>query len=221
MYSIIFMGTPDFATPSLRALAADPRFHIQHIFTQPDKPAGRAQTLTAPAIKVLAEELELPFSQPLKLRSQENITRIHDLAPDFIVVVAYGKIIPKSILDIPKYGCINVHGSLLPKFRGASPIQASLLAGEKETGVSIMRVIKKMDAVWKRRFLTWGILIVSGMNNPAYSASILYAGTPTAVTALMIAKVYGFNTRFVSGVIVFSTILSLLTASIMIILLGL
>lgn len=145
MYRIIFMGTPDFGVPALEALIKDERFEVVHIFSQPDKPQGRKQEILPTPIKEVALKYSIPCSQPEKLRTEENITLIRDLKPDFIVVVAYGRIIPKSILDIPKYGCINIHGSLLPKYRGASPIQAALLHGEKETGVTIMLLSEGMD----------------------------------------------------------------------------
>lgn len=145
MYTIIFMGTPDFGVPALQALIADPRFSVVHVFSQPDRPQGRKQEMTPTPIKQVALTNAIPVSQPERLRNEENIDLIRTLAPDFIVVVAYGRIIPKSILDIPKFGCVNIHGSLLPKYRGASPIQASLLHGEKVTGISLMLLSVGMD----------------------------------------------------------------------------
>lgn len=145
MLRVIFMGTPDFGVPALENLINDPRFEVVHIFSQPDKPQGRKQEIKPTPIKEVALKYNIPCSQPERLRSEENIELIRDLAPDYILVVAYGRIIPKSILDIPKYGCINIHGSLLPKYRGASPIQAALLHGEKETGVTIMLLSEGMD----------------------------------------------------------------------------
>ncbi|HTW96734.1 MAG TPA: methionyl-tRNA formyltransferase, partial [Candidatus Methylomirabilis sp.] len=137
---IIFCGTPEFAVPTLRALIADADFEIVAVITQEDKPVGRKQTLTPPPVKVVAQEFNLKIFQPDKIKNIKD--KIVALKPDFIVVVAYGQIIPQSILDIPKYGCVNVHASLLPRWRGAAVIQAPILAGDTETGVTIM----KMDA---------------------------------------------------------------------------
>lgn len=145
MYRIIFMGTPDFGVPALKALIHDPRFEVVHIFSQPDKPQGRKQEIKPTPIKEVALEYNIPCSQPEKLRTEDTVNSIRELQPDYIVVVAYGRIIPKSILDIPTRGCINIHGSLLPKYRGASPIQAALLHGEQETGVTIMLLSEGMD----------------------------------------------------------------------------
>ncbi|HTW96735.1 MAG TPA: methionyl-tRNA formyltransferase, partial [Candidatus Methylomirabilis sp.] len=137
---IIFAGTPDFAVPVFKALLADADFEIAAVITQEDKPVGRKQTLTPPPVKVVAQEFNLKIFQPDKIKNIKD--EIAALKPDFIVVVAYGQIIPQNILDIPKYGCVNVHASLLPRWRGAAVIQAPILAGDAETGVTIM----KMDA---------------------------------------------------------------------------
>lgn len=137
---LIFMGTPDFAVPGFRALLTAPDFDIVGVFTQTDKPVGRKQTLTPPPIKLVALEGGRKIFQPLKLK--DEVETIRDLKPDLIVVIAYGKIIPQSILDIPTHGCINVHASLLPKYRGAACLNAPILNGDAETGVTIM----KMDA---------------------------------------------------------------------------
>ncbi len=141
---IIFMGTPDYAAASLEALinaGAD----IVGVFTQPDKPKGRKLQLTPPPVKVCALEHKLEVYQPTTLRSEESAELIKSLAPDMIVVAAYGKILPESILTIPPLGCINVHGSLLPKYRGAAPIQRSIIDGETETGVTIMYMDVGLD----------------------------------------------------------------------------
>lgn len=135
---VIFIGTPDFAVPSFRALIKDNYFKVIAVITQPDKPVGRKQTLTPPPIKVEAKKFKIPVFQPNKISDMRY--QISDI--DLIVVVAYAQLIPKEILDIPKYGCINVHGSLLPKYRGAAVIQAPIMHGDKETGVTVM----KMDA---------------------------------------------------------------------------
>jgi methionyl-tRNA formyltransferase len=137
---IIFAGTPDFAVPVLKALIKDADFEIAAIITQEDKPFGRKQVMTPPPVKVVAQENNIKVFQPVKIKDIKD--EIAALKPDFLVVIAYGKLLPPSILAIPKYGCVNVHASLLPRWRGAAVIQAPILAGDKETGVTIM----KMDA---------------------------------------------------------------------------
>lgn len=141
--NVVFMGTPDFAVPSLENIA---KVHnVQAVFTQPDKPVGRKMVLTPPDVKVCAEKLGIPVYQPVKLKDSDSYEIIKELNPDVIVVVAYGQILPENILNIPKYGCINVHGSLLPKYRGAAPIQWSVLNGDKVTGVTTMYMEKGLD----------------------------------------------------------------------------
>ena len=142
---IVFMGTPDFAAESLRRLL-DEGFDVVGVFTQPDKPVGRKQKLEKPPVKVLAEEHNIPVYQPTKLRDGTALRIIQELAPDLIAVVAYGRILPKSILDYPKFGCINIHGSILPKYRGAAPIQWAVINGDRETGVTAMHLAEEMDA---------------------------------------------------------------------------
>ena len=132
----VFMGTPDFAVGALRRL---------YVVTQPDKPQGRKMVMTPPAVKAEALRLGLPVYQPKKIRDAESIAYLEKLAPDVIVVAAFGQIIPKAILDLPKYGCLNIHASLLPKYRGAAPIQWAIIDGEKETGVTIMRMDEGLD----------------------------------------------------------------------------
>ncbi|MCH5202538.1 MAG: methionyl-tRNA formyltransferase [Oscillospiraceae bacterium] len=141
--NIVFMGTPDFAVPSLEKLAQ--HHNIMAVFTQPDKPVGRKMILTPPDVKVCAEKLNIPVYQPEKLRIGDSFDIISKMNPDVIVVVAYGQILPENILNIPKYGCINVHGSLLPKYRGAAPIQWAVLNGDKKTGVTTMYMEKGLD----------------------------------------------------------------------------
>jgi len=141
---IVFMGTPDFAVPCLERLI-EAGHEIAAVFTQPDKPVGRKQALTPPDVKVCALKQGLTVYQPSNLRDDSPLNLIRELAPDVIVVAAYGKILPKSILDLPHYGCINVHGSLLPKYRGAAPIQWSVINGDAETGVSIMQMGEGLD----------------------------------------------------------------------------
>lgn len=142
---ILFMGTPDFAVPCLEACMTFPGGEVIGVFTQPDRPKGRGHKLAPPPVKVLAEAKGITVYQPERLKTQENEVLIESLAPDVIVVVAYGQILSKKILDIPPLGCINVHGSLLPKYRGASPIQWSIVQGEKETGVTTMFMAEGLD----------------------------------------------------------------------------
>ena len=141
---LIFMGTPDFAVPCLERLI-EAGHEIAAVFSQPDKPRGRKMILTPPEVKACALKHGLTVYQPKSLRNDEAMELIQEIAPDCIVVAAYGKILPKAMLDLPKYGCINVHGSLLPKYRGSAPIQWSVINGEKETGVTIMQMAEGVD----------------------------------------------------------------------------
>ncbi|MGP1434438.1 MAG: methionyl-tRNA formyltransferase [Catonella sp.] len=141
---IIFMGTPDFAEASLAALIGS-EHEILAVVTQPDKPKGRKGELTPSPVKILALENNLTVHQPVKVREPEFVEMLKAYNPDVIVVVAFGQIIPESILNIPKYGCVNIHGSLLPKYRGAAPIQWAVLDGEKETGITSMLMDKGLD----------------------------------------------------------------------------
>lgn len=134
---IVFMGTPDFAVPCLQALIDDNN-DVCAVFTQPDKPKGRKYILTPPPVKELALKHHLPVYQPITLKDGSALKILQDLNPELILVVAYGKILPKEIIELPQYGCINIHASLLPKYRGASPIQQAILHGEKTTGVTAM-----------------------------------------------------------------------------------
>jgi methionyl-tRNA formyltransferase len=140
---IVFFGTPDFAVPSLDAVARD--HEIVLVVAQPDKPAGRGMKMQAPAVAARARELGLPLLQPPKIRNEEFLSEVMRVKPDCGVVVAYGKILPKALLDIPRHGFLNVHGSVLPQWRGAAPIQRSIEAGDKLTGVTIMRVDEELD----------------------------------------------------------------------------
>ncbi len=143
--NIVFFGTPDFSKKFLESLHADEDIFVSAVVTQPDKPVGRKKILTPSPVKVFAEDKSISVFEPEKLRNPEFINHIQDLKPDLFIIVAYGKIIPQKLLDIPKYGNINVHPSLLPKYRGPSPVQAAIAAGDKETGVSIMLIDEKMD----------------------------------------------------------------------------
>lgn len=139
---VLFMGTAELACASLEALCRAPGLQVVAVVTQPDKPKGRELKLQPTPVKAVAIKHELPVCQPVKARAPEFVDQLRGLAPDLIVVVAYGQILPRAILDIPKFGCLNVHTSLLPKYRGAAPIQWAIFNGDAETGVTIM----KMDA---------------------------------------------------------------------------
>lgn len=138
------MGTPDFAVPSLQALI-DAGHDVCAVYTQPDKPQGRKQILTAPPVKTLALEHDIPVFQPNTLKNEDEQARLRELAPEVIIVVAYGKLLPKAVLDIPPHGCINVHGSLLPRWRGAAPIQWAVIAGDEMAGVTTMQMAEGLD----------------------------------------------------------------------------
>ena len=137
------MGSPEFAIPSLRTLAEN--YPVAGVVTQPDRPAGRGRTLTPPPVKELARELGLPVIQPRRLREPEAMQQLHAWKPDLIVVAAFGQILRQEVLDLPAYGCVNVHASLLPRWRGAAPIQAAILNGDEQTGVTIMRIDPGVD----------------------------------------------------------------------------
>ena len=141
---IVYMGTPDFAVNPLRALA-ETGYEVTGVVTQPDKPKGRGKTMLPTPVKEEALKHGFPVYQPVKVRDPEFLQELKNLDPDIIVVAAFGQIIPKSILELPKYGCINIHASLLPKYRGAAPIQQAVIDGEKESGVTIMRMGTGLD----------------------------------------------------------------------------
>ncbi|WP_027720034.1 MULTISPECIES: methionyl-tRNA formyltransferase [unclassified Desulfurobacterium] len=146
-FNVVFMGTPDFAVPSLKGLLDSDMFNVSLVVTQPDKPAGRGRRLKAPPVKVIAESHGIPVVQPLKVKGNEELMdRLKAISPDFIVVAAYGKILPSELLEIPKIAPVNVHASLLPRYRGASPIQSALLNGDAKTGVTIMKITEKLDS---------------------------------------------------------------------------
>ena len=138
---VLFAGTPDFAVPALQALQSE--HQIVGVYTQPDRESGRGKKITMSPIKHVALQHDLPIYQPNSLRGQEDF--IKQLQPDVFVVVAFGMLLPQSILDIPTLGCINIHGSILPRWRGAAPIQRAIEAGDKETGVSIMQMEAGLD----------------------------------------------------------------------------
>ena len=142
--NIVFAGTPDFAVPTLRALAEDNQYRILAVYTQPDRRAGRGQRLQASAAKQIASELGLTVQQPFKLDGHA-VSELQALQPDIIVVVAYGLILPKAVLELSPYGCVNVHASLLPRWRGAAPVARAIEAGDSSTGVTIMQMDEGLD----------------------------------------------------------------------------
>lgn len=145
MTSIVFMGTPDFSVPILSMLREE-GYDIAAVVTQPDRPVGRKRVLTAPPVKVEAEKLSIPVIQPEKLIGSKELKEIIALEADLIVTAAFGQLLPKELLDAPRLGCINVHASLLPKYRGGAPIHKAIMEGETETGVTIMYMVEKLDA---------------------------------------------------------------------------
>lgn len=145
MLRVVFMGTPAFAVPSLRALV-EAGYEIAAVFTQPDRPVGRGGKLTAPPVKQVALELGLEINQPESAKTSEVYTYLREKSPDVIVVVGYGQIISQRIIDLPRLGCVNVHSSLLPRLRGAAPINWAIVRGDEKTGVSTMQIVKKLDA---------------------------------------------------------------------------
>jgi methionyl-tRNA formyltransferase len=176
-----FMGTAPFAVPSLRALLAAGHT-VPLVVTQPDRPAGRGRATTPPAVKVAAQELGLPVWQPSRLRDEAAVARLAALAPDVVVVAAYGKILPQAILDVPRLGCVNVHASLLPKYRGAAPVQWAIYHGEAETGVSIMRMEAGLDT--GPVLLTRTLPIGPDDDAPAVTARLADLGAGALVEAL-------------------------------------
>ncbi len=143
-FRIIFMGTPDFAVPALHKLLNGPD-KIVAVVTQPDRPKGRGKKLTPPPVKVAATEANIPVLQPTKIRTEEFVDTLKSYQPDLIIVAAYGRMLPDSILDLPRLGCINIHGSLLPRHRGAAPIQWAVIKGDSQAGITIMQMDVGMD----------------------------------------------------------------------------
>jgi methionyl-tRNA formyltransferase len=140
---LVFMGSPEFALPTLRALVKE--YTVVGVVTQPDRPAGRGRALTPPPVKTLALELDLPVIQPRRLREPDAMQQLRQWQPDLITVAAFGQILRPEVLDLPRYGCLNVHASLLPHWRGAAPVQAAILHGDAETGITIMRMDPGVD----------------------------------------------------------------------------
>ncbi|MCT8139775.1 methionyl-tRNA formyltransferase [Anaerobacillus sp. CMMVII] len=145
MMRVVFMGTPDFSVPVLKRLIED-GYEIVGVVTQPDRPKGRKKELTPPPVKVEALKHGLEIIQPEKLKRTEDLQQVLDLQPDLVVTAAFGQILPKQLLDTPKYGCINVHASLLPEYRGGAPIHQAIIDGKAETGITIMYMVEKLDA---------------------------------------------------------------------------
>ena len=178
---IIFMGTPDFAAATLQALIDGPD-EVVAVVTQPDRAKGRGKKLTPPPTKILAEAVEIPVLQPTKIKTENFRNELLSYQPDLVVVTAYGRILPKSLLELPPLGCINVHGSLLPKYRGAAPIQWAVINGEKETGITIIQMNEGMD--------TGDILLTAKISTtPDETAGSLYdklavLGSATLLTAI-------------------------------------
>ena len=174
------MGSPEFAVPSLRALARE--YAVVGVVTQPDRPAGRGRGIKPPAVRLEAEHLDLPLIQPEKLTTSAAVQQIQAWAPELIVVAAFGQILRRELLELPAYGCVNVHASLLPRWRGAAPIQAAIAAGDDETGVTIMRMDAGMD--------TGGILsqervpIASQDTGGSLSAKLSHLGAELLSTTL-------------------------------------
>ncbi|UQS85324.1 methionyl-tRNA formyltransferase [Apilactobacillus apisilvae] len=146
MKNIVFMGTPSFAVPILKDLFNSDEYNVMAVVTQPDRPFGRKRMLKASPVKELAKDLDIPVLQPEKISGSKEMTEIIDMKPDFIITAAFGQFLPTKLLDSAKFAAVNVHGSLLPKYRGGAPVQYSIMNGDKQTGVSIMYMVKKMDA---------------------------------------------------------------------------
>ncbi|MCH1623833.1 methionyl-tRNA formyltransferase [Fredinandcohnia quinoae] len=145
MIRILFMGTPDFSVPVLEQLIEE-NYEVVGVVTQPDRPVGRKRVLTPPPVKVAALKHNIPVLQPTKIKEKEEVEKVLALNPDLIITAAFGQILPKEILETPKYGCVNVHASLLPELRGGAPIHYSILQGKEKTGVTIMYMVEKLDA---------------------------------------------------------------------------
>lgn len=178
---VVFLGTPEFAVPTLDALASASH-EILAIYTQPDRPKGRGGQLAASSVKNAAIRLKLPVFQPERIRRPENVATLAGLHPDIIVVVGYGQIIPQNVIDIPRYGILNVHASLLPKYRGAAPIQWAVANGEPETGVTIMRIDAGLDT--GDMLLKWATPILPNETAPELSSRLAAAGASLLVEAL-------------------------------------
>ncbi len=183
---ILFMGTPDFAVFSLRALV-EAGENVIGVLTQPDKPKGRGYNLMPSPVKVYATEQNIPIFQPVTLRDGAFADQLESLNPDIIVVVAYGKILPKYVLDYPKHGCINIHGSLLPKYRGAAPMQRAIMEGEKLSGITSMYMAEGLDT--GDMLLTSEVEIAEEDNFENVHDNLGLAGAKTLLETIALAKV--------------------------------
>lgn len=185
MMNVIFMGTPEFSVPTLKKLHEN-NYHISLVVTQPDKPSGRGKKLTKSHVKEKAEELGLKVFQPDKIKLKENVEILKSYKPDVIVVIAYGQILSKEILDIPKYGCINVHASLLPKHRGAAPINFAIINGEKISGVTTMIMDVGLDT--GDMILKSEIAITENMNAGQLHDELMVKGADLLIKTLELIK---------------------------------
>lgn len=185
--NIIFAGTPDFAAQHLQALL-DSEHHVIAVYTQPDKPAGRGKKLQASPVKQLAEQHQIPVYQPKSLRKEEAQAELKALNADVVVVVAYGLILPQAVLEAPKYGCLNVHGSILPRWRGAAPIQRAIWAGDQQTGVTIMQMDVGLDTGDMLHKVTTPIL-------PTETSASLYAKLAELAPPALLEVLNGLATQ--------------------------
>ena len=185
--NIIFAGTPDFAAQHLQALL-DSEHHVIAVYTQPDKPAGRGKKLQASPVKQLAEQHQIPVYQPKSLRKEEAQAELKALNADVMVVVAYGLILPQAVLEAPKYGCLNVHGSILPRWRGAAPIQRAIWAGDQQTGVTIMQMDVGLDTGDMLHKVTTPIL-------PTETSASLYAKLAELAPPALLEVLNGLATQ--------------------------
>ena len=179
---LVFCGTPQFAVPSLKFLLQQSDFKIMAVYTQPDRPRGRGQEISSTPVKEVALAANLPVHQPAKIRAPEVETELRNLAPDVIVIIAYGQIIPARLLDIPKLGWINLHASLLPKYRGAAPINWAIVNGETKTGNTTMRIDAGMDT--GEMLLQQELAIGPDETTPEIAARLAEAGAPLLVETL-------------------------------------
>lgn len=179
---IIFCGTPEFAVPSLVALASEPEFKVEGVVTQPDRPSGRGQSLAKSPVKIAAEQRSIPVFQPTKLKSPEVLAYFENPKPDAVVIIAYGRIIPAQLLAIPRLGWINVHGSLLPKYRGAAPIHWAIANGEKITGLTTMKVDLGLDT--GPMLLNYETKIGADETSPELYARLASAAAPLIIESL-------------------------------------
>lgn len=189
MYKVVFFGTPNFSLPFLKNLHQDSKFEVKLVIGQPDKPAGRGQKMTSPPTIQYAKQHQIPYQQPAKLKGNNEIIKLlKDLEADFFIVVAYGKILKQDIINIPKKGCINVHPSLLPKYRGPSPIQESLKNGDSQTAISIMLLDEGMDS---GPILSTKIINIDGDDNYSHLEQKILDEAPTLLLNTLVDYAQG------------------------------